>query len=78
VLPPLTFGTLLLGVWYLISYVVLDETRRFLLKPPHEVVQVGFLDGDNLAEMMGGLWSSTKVAMIGLAISIVVGVSVWP
>jgi NitT/TauT family transport system permease protein len=75
VVPPLTFGTLLLGVWYLISYVVLDPPRRFLLKPPHEVVQVGFLDGDNLAEMMGGLWSSTKVAMIGLAISIVVGVS---
>ena len=75
VLPPLGLGMLLIGVWYFISYVVLDASRRFLLKPPHEVVRVGFLDGENLAEMMAGLWSSTKVAMIGLAISIVVGVS---
>lgn len=75
VLPPLSLGLLLIGVWYLISYVVLDEARRFLLKPPHEVVAVGFLDGENFVEMMGGLWSSTKVAMIGLAISIVLGVA---
>jgi NitT/TauT family transport system permease protein len=75
VLPPLVLGVLLIGVWYLISYVVLDEARRFLLKPPHEVVAVGFFDGENFAEMMSALWSSTKVAMIGLAISIVVGVS---
>jgi len=74
VLPPLGLGMLLIGVWYFISYVVLDASRRFLLKPPHEVVRVGFLDGENLAEMMAGLWSSTKVAMIGLAISILMGV----
>ncbi len=74
VVPPVAFGTLLLGVWYFISYVVLDPPRRFLLKPPHEVVQVGFLDRGNFTEMMGALWSSTKVAMIGLTISIIVGV----
>ncbi|MFP5331726.1 MAG: ABC transporter permease [Acidimicrobiia bacterium] len=74
-LPPFTLGVLLIGVWYFISYVILDEARRFLLKPPHEVIAVGFLDGENFAEMMGGLWSSTKVAMVGLAISIVVGVA---
>lgn len=74
-LPPFMLGLLLIGVWYLISYVVLDDARRFLLKPPHEVVAVGFGDGENFAEMMGGLWSSTKVAMVGLSISIVLGVS---
>jgi NitT/TauT family transport system permease protein len=74
VLPPAFLGVLLVGVWYFVSYVVLDEARRFLLEPPHEVVAVGFLDADNVAEMMAGLWSSTKVAMAGLAISIVVGV----
>jgi NitT/TauT family transport system permease protein len=74
VLPPFALGILLIGVWYFISYVVLDASRRFLLKPPHEVVRVGFLDGENLAEMMAGLWSSTKVAMIGLVISILIGV----
>jgi NitT/TauT family transport system permease protein len=74
VLPPVVLGLFLLGVWYFISYVVLDDARRFLLKPPHEVVAVGFLDGANFAEMMSGLWSSTKVALIGLGISIVLGV----
>lgn len=75
VLPPVGLGLVLLAGWYLITYVVLDETRRFLLEPPHRVVAVGFLDSANFAEMMSGLWSSTKVAMIGLAISIVLGVS---
>lgn len=75
VLPPLTLGLVLIGVWYFVSYAVLDDARRFLLEPPHEVVKVGFLDRANFAEMMSGLWSSTKVAMIGLAISIAVGIA---
>lgn len=73
VLPPLTLGMAILGVWYSVSYIVLDERRRFLLKPPHQVVQVGFLEWANLSEMLSGLWSSTKVAMTGLAISIIIG-----
>jgi NitT/TauT family transport system permease protein len=73
VLPPILLGLVLVGVWYLISYVVLEPGQRFLLEPPHEVVRVGFLDGENLAEMLAGLWSSTKVALIGLAVSIVLG-----
>ena len=38
VLPPLVLGAVVIGVWYFISYVVLDARRRFLLRPPHEVV----------------------------------------
>ena len=38
VLPPFTLGLGILAVWYTVSYVVLDERRRFLLKPPHQVV----------------------------------------
>lgn len=71
--PPLVLGAVLIGVWYAITYIVLDERRRFLLEPPHEVLRVGFLDGANFAEIMAGLWSSTKVAMIGLGIAIVIG-----
>jgi NitT/TauT family transport system permease protein len=73
VVPPLVFGMLLVGVWYFISYVVLDERRRFLLRPPHEVIRVGFLDAANFEEIARGLWSSTKVAMAGLAIAIAIG-----
>ena len=34
--------------------------RRFLLHPPHEVVQDGFLDRDNFSEILDGLWSSSR------------------
>lgn len=72
-LPPLVLGILLLGFWYFVSYVMLDESRRFLLEPPHEVLRVGFLDWGNFSELLDGLWSSTRVALIGLSISIVLG-----
>lgn len=73
VLPPVLLGGLFLAFWYYLSLVVIDESRRFLLKPPHQVVGVGFLDADNMTEMLSGLWSSTKVALIGLAIAISIG-----
>lgn len=73
VLPPLVLGALIVGVWYVISYGLLDERRRFLLRPPHQVVAVGFLDWDNFSEILDGLWSSTKVATIGLVAAIIIG-----
>jgi NitT/TauT family transport system permease protein len=73
VVPPLAVLGVLIGVWYFVSYVVLAPRRRFLLHPPHEVVREGFLDRDNFAEILDGLWSSIQVATVGLAISIVLG-----
>jgi NitT/TauT family transport system permease protein len=71
--PPSALGVVLLGVWYFISYFVLDPRRQFLLEPPHNVLTVGFLDGENFVEILAGLWSSTKVAAIGLVIAISIG-----
>lgn len=76
VLPPLIVGALVIAVWYFVSYVVLDERRRFLLRPPHEVIQNGFLDWAVFSDILDGLWSSTRVALIGLTISIVLGIGV--
>jgi NitT/TauT family transport system permease protein len=76
VLPPLVLGAILIGLWYFVSYVVLAPRRRFLLRPPHEVLQQGFLVWDNLHPMLDGLYWSTRVALIGLAISIVLGVTI--
>ena len=76
VLPPLLLGTVVIGIWYFISYVLLDARRRFLLKPPHEVVQNGFLNWDAFSEILEALWSSAKVAFIGLAIAIVLGIGI--
>ena len=75
ILPPLVMGGFFLAAWYLVSYVVLDERRRFLLRPPHEVLQVGFLDWENFSEILDGLWSSARVATTGLSISIMIGFS---
>lgn len=76
VLPPFVLGIVVIGVWYFVSYVMLDADRRFLLRPPHEVLTVGFLDTEVFGEILSGLWSSTRVALIGLAISIVLGVTI--
>lgn len=75
VLPPFALGLLILGLWYFISYGILDEQRRFLLRPPHQVWLVGFADWGNFTEILVGLWSSTRVALMGLALAILIGVS---
>ncbi|MEZ4660447.1 MAG: ABC transporter permease [Caldilineaceae bacterium] len=75
VLPPLVLGIFILGLWYFISYGILDEQRRFLLRPPHAVWLVGFADWGNFTEILGGLWSSMQVALIGLTVAILIGLA---
>jgi NitT/TauT family transport system permease protein len=73
VVPAIILAATVIGVWYFVTYVVLDERRRFLLRPPHQVIDKAFLDWDTLNEMLNGLWSSTRVAAIGLVIAILLG-----
>jgi NitT/TauT family transport system permease protein len=75
-LPPIVLGIVLVGLWYFVSYVVLAEDKRFLLRPPHQVIDVGFLEWENFSEILEALWQSTKVALIGLAISVVLGTAI--
>jgi NitT/TauT family transport system permease protein len=72
--PPLAVLALVLAAWYAVSYVLLSPERRFLLPPPHEVVRVGFLDPDHLAELLAGLWLTAQVAALGLAIAAALGI----
>ncbi|MGI9614839.1 MAG: ABC transporter permease [Acidimicrobiales bacterium] len=73
---PLVLGAAILGLWYLVSYGLLREDRRFLLRPPHQVITEGFRTEDgHLAEMLSALWSSMQVAAIGLAIAVVLGIT---
>ena len=72
--PPFLLFLAVLGVWYLISYRVLDEQRRFLLPPPHDVVEVAFLDTGNLQVLLRALALTAGVAMAGLAVAIVLGI----
>jgi NitT/TauT family transport system permease protein len=64
-----------LGVWYYVSYVGLDEDRRFLLPPPHRVIRVAFFDSENRTDILTALWLSTWIAALGLLISIVIGMA---
>ena len=73
--PPGAVFAASLAVWYGISYLLLDSRRRFLVPPPHDVIQVSFLDPYNLRELLSALWLSTRVAFTGLAISIVLGLA---
>lgn len=71
--PPAAVFVAVLGIWYGVSYLLLDPQRRFLVPPPHEVVKVSFLDPYNLRELLDALWLSTRVAFIGLLIATVIG-----
>jgi NitT/TauT family transport system permease protein len=71
--PPVAVFAVFIGIWYFVSYVLLDPQRRFLVPPPHAVVQVAFLQRDNLQELLNSLWLSTRVAFIGLAIAVLIG-----
>jgi NitT/TauT family transport system permease protein len=73
--PPAAVLVAVLGLWYAVSYLLLDPQRRFLVPPPHEVIRVSFLDPFNLRELLGALWLSTRIAFIGLAIAIVIGMA---
>ena len=75
--PPLIVFAIVVGVWELVSQVVMTPDRqRVLLPPPESTVQHGFLEWDHLSEILSGLWLTGQVTVLGLAISVVVGVTV--
>jgi NitT/TauT family transport system permease protein len=74
-LPPLLVLAGFIGVWYFITYNLLEADQRFLLPPPHEVVQFGFLDSASMEDILAALWSTTQVALVGLLIAIALGMS---
>jgi NitT/TauT family transport system permease protein len=71
--PPAAVLVAVLGLWYGVSYLLLDPQRRFLVPPPHDVIRVSFFDPFNLRELLGALWLSTRIAFIGLVIAIAIG-----
>jgi NitT/TauT family transport system permease protein len=73
---PLVVLAILIGIWYFITYVILDPTRRFLMPAPQTVINTAFLNHADLILLLKGLAVTTEAAMVGLAISIAVGVSV--
>ena len=74
-IPPTLVAIVMIIVWYGVTYLVLDGSRRFLLPPPHGVLGQGFLNADTLGEIMDGLLQTTIVAGLGLAIAFALGFS---
>ena len=73
--PPTLVAVLIILLWYGVTYLVLEPDRRFLLPPPHGVLQQGFLDREVLGEILGGLYQTTVVSVLGLAIAFAIGFS---
>jgi NitT/TauT family transport system permease protein len=75
---PAVVFVLFIGIWYLLSKVILPPQKRFLLPTPNRVITEGFFvwrtgERRGLQPILLSLWDSTKVALIGLSITIVVG-----
>jgi NitT/TauT family transport system permease protein len=75
---PAVVFVLFIAVWYLLSQIILPPQKRFLLPTPHKVITDGFFvwrsgDRRGLQPILMSLWDTTKVALLGLAITIVVG-----
>jgi NitT/TauT family transport system permease protein len=72
---PVAVAGLIIGGWYAISELVLNQYQRFMLPPPHQVLEVGFLTWSNFTALMSALRLTAEVALIGLAISMVLGIA---
>ena len=75
--PVIVFG-LFIGLWYSLSLVILPPEKRFMLPTPNKVITEGFLvwktgESRGLQPILMSLWDSAKVALMGLVITIIVG-----
>lgn len=73
-LPPLLFATALIGFWYVLVE-LLPDRKKVLLPRPHEVVRDTLGNSEIRAELWSGLLNTAKVALVGLAISVVLGIA---
>jgi NitT/TauT family transport system permease protein len=71
---PAAVFALIIAAWYGASYLLLNADQRFLLPPPHRVAAIGFLDWNNLSDLLAALARTAKVAAVGLVGAALVGV----
>jgi NitT/TauT family transport system permease protein len=70
---PLGFSLAMVGIWYLLSLVLLSEDRRFLLPPLHDVWNEAFADAETRGELLDGIRVTAKESFTGLAIAVACG-----
>ena len=65
----------LVVIWYAVTYLVLPARQRFLLPPPHEVYGGALTNPRLMSPMLEALGRTFAVALVGLAIAVVLGIS---
>lgn len=65
-----------LSLWVAVTYLVLDERRRFLLPPPWAVAHTGLVDPNSRSAIAAALTQTATVALTGLGVAVLVGVTV--
>ncbi len=78
---PAVVLAMFIGGWYLLSSVLLPVQKRFLLPRPDQVITDGFMvwrtgERRGLQPILLSLWDSAKIALLGLLITIIVGMSI--
>ena len=76
VAPPAVSLAAAIGLWYLVSMVILSPQRRFLLPPPHEVLTNSLLDKAHVNPMLDALWVTAKVSLVGFLFAAVIGIAI--
>lgn len=63
----------IIAIWLAVSYLLLDESRRFLLPPPQQVLAETLGNDKVIGPMIAALGQTITVALIGLAIAVAIG-----
>ena len=58
---PVAVAGVITGIWYLVSDLVLNSYQRFMLPPPHRVLEVGFLTWSNFTALVSALGTTAEV-----------------
>ncbi len=72
--PPALVFVIAIGAWVALHY-GLPEEKAITVPLPWDVVEIAFLDSINFAYILDGLWLSAKSALVGLAVTVVVGLA---
>lgn len=73
-LPPVGMFVVVVGLWQLVSS-ALSNGRQFLLPPPWTVLTQGLVDPSAYNQILPALARTTEVAVFGLVVAIVLGVT---
>ncbi|MEU1431885.1 ABC transporter permease [Nocardia sp. NPDC005746] len=75
VFAPVFVFVLVMSAWSIASHFLIAPESRFLLPPPEAVVSKGLLDAATRAEILQALGATVQIALVGLTIAIVLGVT---